>query len=89
MIIKYAPPFLNILKKVNIRIRKRVKQQILVFSKNPYDPQLNNHELTREWKGFRSINITGDWRAIYTEKRLEEENIAYFVALGTHDELYR
>jgi len=44
--------------------------------------------LHEEWEGFRSIDITNDYRAVYEEVQEGEEINAYFVALGTHDELY-
>jgi len=43
----------------------------------------------RVWKGYRSIDITGNWRAIYAEKVEGKDIVAYFVALGTHRELYK
>lgn len=89
MIVKYSPAFFKKLKKVDVRIRKRVKERILLFSKNPYNPQLNNHLLKSEYEGHRSINITADWRALYIEKREGKNTVAYFVTLGTHRELYR
>lgn len=89
MIIKYSPDFLSKLKKVDVRIRNSVKERILLFSKNPHNLQLNNHPLRREWEGFRSIDIASNWRAVYEELHEGEETIAYFVALGTHDQLYR
>lgn len=85
----YDPAFLNILKKVDVRIKKSVKERILLFSKNPHDPQLNNHPLQRKYTGYRSINITGDYRALYKEVEIGDEKIAYFVLLGTHTELYK
>lgn len=88
MTIKYSPAFLKKLKKVDVRIKKSVKKKILLFSKNPHDPQLNNHSLKREYKGYKSINITADWRALYKEKREGKDIIAYFSLLGTHKELY-
>lgn len=88
MIVKYSPAFFDKLKKIDVRVRKSVKERILLFSKNPNNPQLNNHSLRREYKGYKSINITADWRALYKEMQLKEETIAYFVLLGTHDELY-
>lgn len=88
MIVKYSPAFFDKLKKIDVRVRKSVKERILLFSKNPHNPQLNNHSLRREYKGYKSINITADWRALYKEMQLKEETIAYFVLLGTHDELY-
>ena len=89
MTIRYSPAFFGRLKKANARIKKSVKERILLFSKNPYNPQLNNHLLKREYKGHRSINITADWRALYTEKREGKDSIAYFTSLGTHRELYK
>ena len=89
MTIKYSPAFFKQLKKVDVRIKKSLKQKILLFSKNPYNPQLNNHSLKREYKGYRSINITADWRALYVEKREGDDTIAYFSLLGTHRELYK
>ncbi len=89
MIIKYSPLFLKTLKKVDVRIRNRFKQRILLFSTNPIHPQLRNHPLRGEYSGKRSIDITADWRAIYEEKIEEKEVIAYFVALGTHSQLYK
>ena len=89
MTIIYDPEFLKKLKKVNVRIRKSAKEKLLLFSKNPNDPQLNNHTLQTEYLGYRSIDITADYRALYIEIHEGEETIAYFVLLGTHPELYR
>ena len=85
----FDPAFYRMLKKVDVRIQNKVKELMLLFSKNSNDPQLNNHALQRRWKGYRSIDITADWRAIYKERELDEEIIAYFVAIGTHKRLYR
>lgn len=89
MNIRLSPDFLKKLKKSNVRILKSFKERIILFSKDPNNPQLDNHPLKREWQGYQSIDITSDYRAIYKEIQIGEEIIAYFVALGTHDELYR
>lgn len=88
MRVRLAPKLVTKLKKQDVRLRNSFKTAINLFSKDPYDPQLDNHELQREWEGFRSIDITSDWRAIYEYRQVGEEIVAYFVALGTHDELY-
>ena len=88
MILVYDPAFLEKLKKVDVRIRKSVKKRVLLFSKNPNNPQLNNHPLRKDYLGYRSININSDYRAVYKEVKLKDGIVAYFVALGTHDELY-
>ncbi len=80
--------FIEQYKKVNVRIRKQVDQKLTIFSKNPHDAGLRNHALHEEWEGYRSIAITADYRAIYKEVHEGGEINAYFVALGTHDELY-
>lgn len=85
----YDPAFLDKLKEVDARIRKSVKTRILIFSQDPNYPQLNNHPLKREYQGYRSIDITTNYRALYKEVQQADETIAYFVLLGTHEELYR
>lgn len=89
MKVVYESTFHDKLKKVNVRIRKSVKEKILIFSKKPHDPRLNNHPLEREYEGLRSINITAVWRAVYEEVHEgNQEPIAYFITLGTHKQLY-
>lgn len=88
MTIRYSPVFLKTLKKLNIRIRKSFKERIVLFSKNPNDLELNNHPLKDKYQELRSIDITADLRAIYEEKYEGEEQTAYFVLIGTHEQLY-
>lgn len=88
MIVRYAPVIIKKLKKVDVRIRKRFKQHLKLFEKNPLDPILNNHPLGSKYSGYRSINITTDYRAIYQEKEEDDETVAYFTLFGTHQELY-
>lgn len=88
MRVKYSPLFLAKVKKIDVSIYKSLREKIAIFTKDPNDPQLDNHELYEEWEGFRSIDITSDWRAIYEEIDEVEEVVAYFEALGTHEELY-
>ena len=89
MIVKYSPSFLKISKKVDVRIRKSLKEKITIFYHNQNYSLLNNHTLKDEYRGCRSIDITNDWRAIYKEVRIGKEAVAYFIFLGTHKELYK
>ncbi len=89
MIVQYDPDLLKKLQKVDVRIRKSFFKKIKLFEHNPHELQLNNHALKREYKGYRSITITSDWRAIYEDITEEDEKIAYFLALGTREELYK
>ena len=88
MKIEYDPDFLKLVKKVDVRIRKYLKQKLEIFLKNPHELQLNNHQLRDKYEGYRSIDITSDWRAVYEEFEQSGEIVAYFVDLGTHKELY-
>ena len=88
MRVYYDPAFYGKLKKVDVRIRKSVKEKIIIFSENPNNLQLNNHLLEKEYEGYRSIDITSNYRALYKEIEQGEEKVAYFVFLSTHDELY-
>lgn len=67
-------------------IQRKVDERLALFAKDPFDPILNNHGLTGKYEGCRSINITGGYRAIY---ELVDDNIAYFITLGTHPNLYK
>lgn len=86
--VRLAPELVKKLKKQGVRIRNSFKNAIDLFSRDPDEPQLDNHQLQRDWEGFRSIDVTSDWRAIFEYKQVGEETVAYFVDLGTHKELY-
>jgi len=45
---------------------------------------LDNHSLQGTWLGHRSINVTGDFRAIFKET----QDAAIFVDIDTHHNLY-
>jgi addiction module RelE/StbE family toxin len=88
MRVQYDPDFLNKLKTVNVRLRKSFNERIELFQQNHNNIQLNNRPLRDKYEGFRSIDITNDYRAIYEEVKSGEEIIAYFFLLGTHEDLY-
>ena len=85
MTINYSKTFMKLFDKSPQHIRKAIVERIKCFEANPYDPILNNHALKGEFSGRRSINITGDWRAIY--ENIDDETV-YFMYLATHSSLY-
>lgn len=90
MNIKYSATFKKQYKKAPKKIQEKVKEKISLFVQNYTNQLLNNHALTGEFKGCRSINVTGDWRAIYSIRlSLKAEQEYYFELLGTHSQLYR
>ena len=89
MTVRYTANFLKQLKKSNVRMRKAFKERLLLFVKDSRDLELNNHPLQEEYIGFRSIDITVDYRAIYKEVTAEDGTYIYFTSFGTHTKLYR
>ena len=76
--------------KASQKVQLVVRERFRIFEKDTHHPLLRNHLLTGEYHGFRSINITGDWRAIYGEKMLPTGKVAIdFMLLGTHSQLYK
>lgn len=88
--VDYSRVFTKQLKKAPLKIKEAFRKRREIFFENPFNPRLNNHQLTGEYKWHRSINITGDWRAIFTERMNGEGNkIVLFKFIGTHNQLYR
>lgn len=89
MNIKFGKKFAKQYSKAPQKIKKAFNLRLEIFRKDPFHPLLNNHFLTGEYLSNRSINVTGDWRAIYSEEIENKEKVAIFLALGTHSQLYR
>ncbi len=68
MFIRFHRNFEKQYKKLKIIERNKFKQRIDVFIKDEFNPILNNHALRGKCKGYRSINVTGDIRAIYKKE---------------------
>jgi len=74
--------------KLGVLIRKNFKDALIIFAKDPYTPRLDNHPLKKNWYGYRSIDVNADYRVFYKEIKAAREITVYFVAIGTHKELY-
>ncbi len=85
--IKFSKNFSKQYDRAPNKIRKAFDQRLGIFLEDKLHPLLNNHPLRRKYKNCRSINVTGDWRAIFREFNSGE--VVYFDALGTHGQLYR
>jgi addiction module RelE/StbE family toxin len=72
-------------RKLSKKIQKQTIERLMLFAKDRAHPQLNNQTLHHPYKGCRSINISGDIRAIYEEV---PEGIL-FIRIGSHSELYK
>ncbi|MGH7142217.1 MAG: type II toxin-antitoxin system RelE/ParE family toxin [Candidatus Saccharimonadales bacterium] len=72
--------------KLSPKLKTQMVKRITLFSKDPLTPVLKNHALNTAYRGSYSINITGDYRAIY---HLVDTQTAMFTHIGTHSQLYR
>ncbi len=85
MKVAFSKTFVKRFKKAPKKVQRAFRKRLELFLDNPYHPILNNHPLVGELKGYRSINVTGDWRAIF---RVLDDGVVYFDTLGTHSQLY-
>lgn len=67
--------------------KKRLRAALGLFQQQPMHPDLYNHLLSGQWIGYRSIAFGGDWRAHY--ELTDSGTVAWFVACGTHSQLYK
>ena len=77
--------FLKDFKKLPTKIRDQFVERKNLFLAIPFHPLLNNHSVEKRFPGCRSINVTGDYRAIFKER---DTNVL-FMRIGTHSQLYR
>lgn len=88
--IEYTRIFDKQLKKSPVKIKIAFRKRLELFLKNSFHPILNNHSLSGKLTGYRSINVTGDWRAIYsTESSTSKKTLIIFEMIGTHNQLYK
>lgn len=85
MKIRFHKYFEKSYKKCSVKVQAQFKKRLKLFLENPYHPLLENHALHGEWQKFRSINITGDYRALY---HYLNDGSAEFFIIDTHSNLY-
>ena len=86
MNVVYSKQFLKTVGKLPSKVRAQLADRKELFGIDPLDSRLRNHALQPPYKGSYSINITGDYRAIYY---LVDPHTALFTHVGTHSQLYR
>ncbi|OGG48397.1 hypothetical protein A3G63_02525 [Candidatus Kaiserbacteria bacterium RIFCSPLOWO2_12_FULL_52_8] len=85
MIIVYASSFKKQIRHLPPGIKRALSERLRLFVDMPYHPLLDNHVLKGDRRGYRSINITGDWRVIY--EYVDATNVR-LIEIGTHHDLY-
>jgi addiction module RelE/StbE family toxin len=85
MHIVFHTSFKKKFKKLSLKIQEHFYKRLVLFQKNKFDAMLNNHSVEKRFPHCRSINITGDYRAIFKEGK---KDVCTFINIGTHSELY-
>ncbi len=84
MEIKFHTTFKKKLKKTPSKIQERFYERLELFVQDRFNRILNNHSVDRAYPSCRSINVSGDYRAIFED---HGETII-FINIGTHSSLY-
>ena len=85
MKIRYSKKFVKQLAKFPLKVDKTLKLRIQLFQDDMYHPLLHTHALQGKYKGFYSINISGDIRALY---EIVGDEIYMYDMIGAHSQLY-
>lgn len=85
MFVSYTKGFQRAYRKLPTSLRNKFKERRNLFLTEPFHPLLYNHPLTGAYAGCRSINITGDYRAILFAP---DEHTIVFTKIGTHHDLF-
>ncbi|MDO8617438.1 MAG: type II toxin-antitoxin system mRNA interferase toxin, RelE/StbE family [Candidatus Uhrbacteria bacterium] len=85
MTVHFHKKFQKRYKKLRLSEQKQLWQRLDIFTIDCFHPTLNNHALQGKYIGYRSINVTGDLRAIY---KLTNQNVYLFLTIDTHGHLY-
>ena len=84
MTITYSKDFIKQAERLQPKLQIKLYENILLYQKDPFNPRLRNHQLKGKYKQYRSIDVTGDYRALY----LQSGNEVIFDIVGTHSQLY-
>ena len=82
---RFHKKFRKMLQRLPKKIQDKFFERLELFADTPFHPILNNHSVEPTYPNWRSINVTGDYRALFEVKVGE---IALFMKIGTHSELY-
>ena len=85
MQIQYLPSFKRQYRKLPSNLQVQVDKRIRLFFEDRTDPKLRLHPLIGKFRGYWSININGDLRALLI---IRGDQVTIFALLGTHSELY-
>jgi addiction module RelE/StbE family toxin len=83
--IDFTKTFTKQFKLLRYNQKQRFYERLQLFKMNPNNPVLRDHALKGKQRSLRSIDITGDLRALYY---VEGDTVIIFAFIGTHSQLY-
>ena len=86
MQVYYRKSFLKQYKKVPLKIQRKFKERLELLLTDQEHPLLHVHQLTGELSVLSSMNVTGDYHALFTLDVAPRSVIFFYI--GTHSELY-
>lgn len=85
MIIRYLPKFKKQYKKLPPKLQQQFDERLQLFVVDPTLPMLRVHPLNGTFKGYWSMNVNSDIRALYI---MDGEAIIIFALIGSHSQRY-
>ncbi len=85
MTIRYLPKFKKQYKKLPLQFQLQFDERVQLFAVDPTLPMLKVHPLNGKYKGYWSMSVSGDMRALYI---IDGDTIVIFALIGTRSQLY-
>lgn len=85
MTIRYLPQFKKQYKKLPLKLQFQFDERLGLFMTDPTLPMLRVHPLKGKYKGYWSMSVSGDIRALYL---MDGDTIIIFALIGSHSQLY-
>lgn len=85
MEIVFTKRFLKAFAKSPQEIKSKCMERLHIFKEDKFHSTLSNHALTGKYSGYRSLNITADWRVVFKENG----DVVELFGIGTHSQLYK
>lgn len=85
MTIRYLPKFKKQYQKLPHALQSQFDERLRLFVVDPTLPMLRVHPLKGQYRGYWSLNVNGDIRALYL---IEVESVVIFALIGSHSQLY-
>ncbi len=71
-------------KKLSVKTQEQFYERLDLFLLNKSSKMLNNHSVGNAYPDCRSINVNGDYRAIFQD----QGDVVIFMTIGSHSDLY-